>query len=95
MFADDLAYVKPLTDAEDIIDANRDLKALEEKYRSIGLSLNVKKTKAMRMNLKQPADDIKLSINGTNSYNEVDHNGNLEESPLFVWSDRSDDGKLF
>lgn len=65
MFADDLQYTKPLMGAEDHADVNRDLRAIEEKYRSLDLTLNARKTKAMIMCLNQPTTDIELSINGT------------------------------
>lgn len=52
-------------ETEDVVKANCDLQALDEKYRSLDLSLNAKKTKAMRMVLQQPTNDIELTINGT------------------------------
>lgn len=65
MYADDLAYVKPLTHAEDAEAAIQDLSTLEKTYRTMEMALNAKKTRSMVMSLKQPTTDFELTINGT------------------------------
>ena len=57
MYADDIAYVKPVTSAEDERQVQEDLDAIQSGLEKISLQLNVAKTKLMRFSVS-PAPPI-------------------------------------
>jgi hypothetical protein len=64
MFADDLAYVKPITCSKDEEDLRQDLETLHRSYKDIGLTLNAKKTKWLLMTPWNRTYEMELTING-------------------------------
>uniref|UniRef100_A0A914D4P1 Reverse transcriptase domain-containing protein n=1 Tax=Acrobeloides nanus TaxID=290746 RepID=A0A914D4P1_9BILA len=64
MYADDLAYVKPIPTEEDAKEMQEDMETLHANYCYIKLELNAKKTKCMLLSAASITEDLKLSING-------------------------------
>uniref|UniRef100_A0A914D1Z8 Reverse transcriptase domain-containing protein n=1 Tax=Acrobeloides nanus TaxID=290746 RepID=A0A914D1Z8_9BILA len=64
MYADDLAYVKPLVDDQAEAQLHEDMWLLTKKYEEICLSLNSKKSKFMLLNPSHKTFDLAVSIYG-------------------------------
>jgi len=64
MYADDLAYLKPLTSDQAREELTKDMKNLAEKYDEIELALNAKKTKCMLMSPSNAKVELEVTIGG-------------------------------
>uniref|UniRef100_A0A914D9P1 Reverse transcriptase domain-containing protein n=1 Tax=Acrobeloides nanus TaxID=290746 RepID=A0A914D9P1_9BILA len=62
MYADDLAYVKPLVDDQAKAQLHEDMWLLTKKYGEICLSLNSKKSKFMLLHSSHKTFDLAVSI---------------------------------
>lgn len=66
MYADDLAYVKPIPGSKDTEAAQEDLRTIKLNYCGLGLTLNAKKTKLLPMCLQKSKADFHLNLDGDN-----------------------------
>jgi len=64
MYADDLAYIKPLVNAKDEEELQEDVEKLARSYEGLKLSLNAKKSVCMIMTPKPSGEELDLKMGG-------------------------------